>query len=179
MSPIRVLANPLAYRILTTVGCRGPQTTTELARVFRNAPTSSLYRQLARLRTAGVLCVVEERQARGAVERTYAVSSREGAAFAPRDLAAVPVSELRAALRNFVASMVADLSTYIESHAFARDRLQVNAVLAMRRLTDGEYLDTVRKVNAILMRPKARSAAGPAAKRRYFYVVALPDKAIP
>ena len=154
---------------------RGPQTTTELARLLRNMPTSTLYRQLARLRKAGLLRVVKERQARGATERTYAVLSRNSAAFGSRELEKVPARELRAALRNFITTMATDFCTFIESRAFARGHTRVNAGLTICRLTDTEYLEVVKKVNALIMHAKSSSVGKPAAKRRYFYIVALPE----
>src|SRR5579859_5860296 len=99
---IRVMSNPTAFRLLAVIGTRGPQTTGEIARVLADVPTSSLYRQLSRLRKAGVLRVAAERQARGAVERTYALSSRDAATLQAADLDKIPVAQLRATLRNFI-----------------------------------------------------------------------------
>jgi DNA-binding transcriptional ArsR family regulator len=171
---IRVLANPIAYRLLTTIGMRGPLTTTELARVHDDVPTSSLYRQLARLRDAGILRVVSERRARGAIERTYAVASREAAAFDPREFAKLPVAQLRAALRNFIATLVADASTYIESRAFARDPSQTRAALVVTTLTDDEYATVLRDINAALTQFKGRLDR-PSARRRGVYLIAIPE----
>jgi len=171
---LRVLANPIAYRLLTTIGMRGEQTTAELARVHDDVPTSSLYRQLARLREAGILRVVAERPARGAVERTYALASREAAAFDPKEFAKLPVAQLRAALRNFIATLVADASTYIESRAFARDPSQTRAALVITTLTDDEYATVLHDINAALMQFKGRSGRA-AGKRRYVYLVAIPE----
>jgi DNA-binding transcriptional ArsR family regulator len=171
---IRVMANPIAYRLLATIGMRGPQTTAELARVHDDVPTSSLYRQLARLRNAGLLRVVAERQARGAVERTYAVASRGAATFDPKQFAKLPVAQLRATLRNFLATMVADVSTYVEGRAFARDPSQTRAALAICKLTDDEYATVLRDVNAALTRFSDRKPPA-SAKRRYVYLIALPE----
>jgi DNA-binding transcriptional ArsR family regulator len=173
--PIRVLSNPVAYRILTAAGMRGPQTTSDFARLFRDVPLSSLYRQLARLRDAKLLRVVSERRARGTVERTYALASRDSAGFASTQLAEESVSELRSMLRNFVIGMAADLSTFIESRGFRRNRLHVNAGLAVAMLTDEEYLNMVKELNAVLTRRRTRAAGSQGAKRRYFYLVALPE----
>jgi DNA-binding transcriptional ArsR family regulator len=172
---IRVLSNPIAYRILAAVGMRGPQTTADVARALPDVPPSSLYRQLTRLRTAGLLQVSGERQARGAVERTYALPSRDAAAFAPKDLAAAPIAQLRATLRNFVATMAANVSAYIESKTFARNRLRMMAGLIVAKLTDDDYVELMREVNGAIARLRTSSRGRPSAKRRYFYIVALPE----
>lgn len=174
-----MLANPVAYRILATIGTRGPQATQALGRVLSDVPTSSLYRYLAKLRKAGLLQVVARRRARGAVERTYALASARVGAFTPGDLAATPVSRQRAALRNFLATLVADTTTYIESRAFAQPGPPPNAALVVRALTDDEYLTVVRKVNAALTRSKATPADTPGRRRRSFYIVAIPEMPTP
>jgi DNA-binding transcriptional ArsR family regulator len=179
LAAIHVLANPIAYRILAAIGMRGPQTTGALAGVLVDVPVSSLYRQLTRLRDAGILRVTSERQARGAVERTYALASRDSAAFAAADFAKLPVSQVRAALRNFIATMVADVSAYVDSRAFARDRSRLNAALAVLKLTDDEYTQAMKDVQATLTRVKAQSTQSPQASQRYFYLVALPELATP
>jgi DNA-binding transcriptional ArsR family regulator len=175
LAAMRVLSTPLAYRVVATIGMRGPQTTCQLARLLGKVPISSLYRQLALLRGAGLLRVASERRARGAVERTYALASRQAAAFKASDLARVPTSQLRATLQNFIGMMTADLSAYVENRAFVRSRLLVGAALHICKLRDDEYVEAVRAIHAAIRRSKAKSRGGPSAKRRYFYLVTLPD----
>lgn len=171
------MSNPVAYRILAAVGMRGPQTTAELASVLGDVPTSSLYRQLTRLRDAGILRVTAERQARGAVERTYALASREAAKLTKAEIAAAPVSQLRATLRNFLAALFADASSYIESRKFSRGRLRMGASLAVCDLTDDAYDRIQHELHATLARASEKSAGGATAKKRYIYLVTLPELA--
>jgi hypothetical protein len=171
------MSNPTAFRLLAAIGKRGPQTTAEIARELGDVPTSSLYRQLSRLRHAGVLRVTGERRARGAVERTYALSSREAGALQPADLVSLPVAQLRATLRNFIATMVADTSAYVDGPAFSRTRSLMRAGLAICKLTDKEYLKVLHGVGAAITRYKGRSKTPRSAKRRYFYIFALPEMA--
>ena len=171
------MSNPVAFRLLAVIGTRGPQTTSEIARVLADVPTSSLYRQLSRLRKAGVLRVTAERRARGAVERTYALSSREAGAFQPADLADLPISQLRATLRNFIATMVADTSAYVDSPALSRTRSLMRAGLAVCKLTDEEYMKVMHDVGAAITMYKGRTEAPPSARRRHVYIFALPEAA--
>lgn len=173
---IRALSNPVAYQILAAVGMRGPQTTGELARGL-DVPTSSLYRQLSRLRDAGILRVSAERQARGAVERTYMLASREAGALTAAEVAAAPVSQLRAAVRNFMAAMFADTAAFIGSRAFSRGRSRMGASLAICDLTDEAYAGVRREVQATLARLRKESAGGSTARKRYIYLVTLPELA--
>lgn len=176
---LSLLADPIAYRVLATIGARGPQTTQTLGRLLADVPTSSLYRHLASLRKAGVLCVVAQRQARGAIERTYALASPRAGAFGVREFNAMPVSRRRAAVRNFLATLVGDTTAYIESRAFARPDPPLNAALVVRALTDAEYVTVTREVSAALSRGKATRANRPGRKRRYFYVVTIPEVPAP
>jgi hypothetical protein len=169
------MSNPTAFRLLAIIGMRGPQTTGEIARVLADVPTSSLYRQLTRLRTAGVLRVTAERRARGAVERTYALSSRDAGALQPEDLVNLPISQLRSTFRNFLATMVADASAYIESLAFSRNRSLIRAGLAITKLTDEEFAKVMQDLDAAMTQHKTRSEAPPSARRRHFYIIALPE----
>ena len=156
---------------------RGPQTTGELAAVLGDVPTSSLYRQLARLRDAGILRVSAERQARGAVERTYELASRQAGALTAAEVAAAPVSQLRAALRNFMAAMFADTSAYLGSRAFGRRRQRMGASLAVVDLSDDAYAGIQRELHATIARASERSAGAATAKKRYVYLVTLPELA--
>lgn len=169
------MSNPVAFRLLAVIGMRGPQTTGEISRVLTDVPTSSLYRQLSRLRNAGVLRVAAERRARGAVERTYALSSREAGALQPTDLANLPISQLRSTFRNFLATLVADVSAYVESPAFSRNRSLMRAGLAVCKLTDEEYMKVTHDVGAAITLHKGRTEVPPSARRRHFYVFALPE----
>jgi DNA-binding IclR family transcriptional regulator len=171
------MSNPIAFQVLAVIGMRGSQTTSEIARVLADVPASSLYRQLSRLRTAGVLRVTAERRARGAVERTYALSSREAGALQPAELANLPISQLRSAFRNLLATMVADTSGYIESLAFSRNRTLMRAGLVICKLTDEEYLKVMQDVSTAITQYRERSEAPPSARRRHFYVFALPETA--
>ena len=171
------MSNPIAFRLLAVIGMRGPQTTAEIGRVLADVPTSSLYRQLSRLRNAGVLQVTAERRARGATERTYALASRDAAALQPADLANLPIAQLRATFRNFLATMVADVSAYIESAAFSRNRSLMRAGLAICKLTDDEYVKVMQGVSAAITLYKDRAKAPPSARRRHFYIFALQEPA--
>ena len=176
-SALRVLSNPVAYRILNVIGVRGSQTTDQLAGILEDVPTSSLYRQLSRLREAGILRVVGERQARGAVERTYALAARDAGVFAADDLAALSAAQLRMVLKNFIAMLVADTSAYLASRGVRKSRAKVGAALAVCDLSDDEYTVLQRDLHAAIVRAREQAASGSTTKRRYFYLVTLPELA--
>jgi hypothetical protein len=95
----------------------------------------------------------------------------------PAQVAAAPASQLRAALRNFMAAMIADTSAYIESPAFRRGPLRMGASLAICTLTDEAYAGIRQQLHAALARAAKKSARGATAKKRYIYLVTLPELA--
>lgn len=171
---VKLLANPVAYRIISTLGRRGSLTTDEIAGALGDVATSSLYRHLARLRDAGLIAVVDERQARGAVERTYALASKQAAHLQAHEIERAPIGELRQAVRNFIGTLTADVLGYVESRSYARNRTQLRSALAVAELSDEEYEKITREMLALISAAKTRST-GSATKRRSFYLIALPE----
>ena len=76
MTPRRsdILLHPVRLRIvLSTAG--DDVTTADIANRMPDVPQATLYRHIATLVDAGMLEVIDERRARGAIERTYRVNS--------------------------------------------------------------------------------------------------------
>ena len=74
MSSADLLLHPLRLRIIQAFLGDRELTTGQLLAEIDGIPPATLYRQVATLAKAGVLVVVGERQVRGTVERTYALS---------------------------------------------------------------------------------------------------------
>ncbi len=134
---------------------------------------STLYRQLSRLREVGLIHVIEERPARGTIERTYAAvpANRQ---LQREDVESAPIAQVRAAIRNFVANLTANVFSFVDSRAFAKDRTQLRSLLAAADLSDDEYVNVIRAIADAISAAKKRSAGSPTT-RRSFYVVALPQ----
>jgi|SRR5579863_3347147 len=132
---IRLLANPIAFRLLST-----------------------LYRHLGRLREAGLVSVVDERPARGAVERTYAVVA-SNSQLQREEVQTAPIAHVRAAVRNFIASLNANVLSFVGSRAFAKDRTQLRSFLVAADLTDEEYGNITRAAAPASRPGESRSEA--------------------
>jgi DNA-binding transcriptional ArsR family regulator len=76
VSTADLVLHPVRLRILQAFLGGRHLTTGDLARELPDVAQAGLYRHVSRLAKGGVLEVVGERQARGAVERTYALRSR-------------------------------------------------------------------------------------------------------
>lgn len=69
-----ILLHPVRLRIVLAAAS-DEVTTTELAQRLPEVPQATLYRHIGKLSDAGILDLVGERQARGAVERTFRVNA--------------------------------------------------------------------------------------------------------
>lgn len=172
---LRVLASETAFRIVTELRSHGPRTTEALSGALRDVPTSSLYRELARLREAGVLEVVAQRKARGALERTYALGGRGATVFDAQTVASTPVKTLRSAVRNLLATLLTDVTGFIESAQFRKRPASILAAAYACDLTDEDYRKAAEGIHQAIMSAKKRSAGSPKAVRRLFYAIALPQ----
>jgi DNA-binding PadR family transcriptional regulator len=146
-----------------------------LSGALRDVATSSLYRQLAKLREAGVLQVVAERKARGAVERTYALGERGATVFDAQTLASTPVKTLRSTVRNLLTTLLTDVTSFIESAQFRKRPASILAGAYACDLTDEDYRKAAEGMHRAIISAKKRSAGSSKAVRRVFYAIALPQ----
>lgn len=117
--------------------------------------------------------VVDERKARGTLERTYALVASSGAVQAA-DLQSIPVGQVRSGVRNFIAHLSATALAYVGSRSFSRDRAQFRSFVITADLTDEEFAQANRAIIDAVAAAKKRSAGG-TTTRRSFYLVALPE----
>jgi len=167
------MANPISFRIISVLGTHGKLTTEQIGEELSDVPVSTLYRHLSRLRAVDLINVVEERQARGTVERTYAVVP-SNSRLQPQEVQTAPIAHVRAAFRNFIANLTANVLSYVDGRAFAKDRTQLRSFQAAAELTDEEYANVSQTIVDEIVAAKTRSTGGPT-KRRLFYIIALPE----
>ncbi len=113
MSPkpslVDLLHHPVRWRITQALINRS-LTTTELAELLPDVPTTTLYRHVGILVKADVLVVADTRRVRGTLERTYELNTAAGD---PGDDTIDP-DQLRTMFTVFVAGLAADLDRYLE-----------------------------------------------------------------
>lgn len=113
MSPTSadLLLHPVRLRIVLALASERRMTTAAMAERLPDVAHATLYRHVAVLAEAGVLEVVDERQVRGGVERTYAVVT-EAAQVGPEDAAAASPEELLRGFAVFAGSLVDAFARY-------------------------------------------------------------------
>ena len=162
VSTADLILHPVRLRILQAFLGGRHLTTGDLARELPDVAQAGLYRHVSRLAEGGVLEVVSERQARGAVERTYAL--RQENAWVDADaFAALGRAGQSVAFATFAAALMAAYDRYLDAGATDPLRDGVSYSMNALWLTDEEHLDFLRDVARIVA---PRAANGPAAGRR-------------
>lgn len=162
MASVDLLLHPVRLRILQSFLGGRELTTTELAAELPDVPRGGLYRHIALLADGGVLNVVSERQARGAVERTYALSL-ERSHLSPEDMAELSAAEHAQAFSTFVAALLSTYDRYLSQPDADPLRDGVSYSMNAVWLSDSEYADFLRDVTVLM---QSRMALTPAAGRR-------------
>jgi DNA-binding HxlR family transcriptional regulator len=172
-----LLLHPHRLRIVQAFMGRDRLTTADLRRLLPNVPTATLYRQVTVLLEGGILEVVEERQARGAVERTLALVG-DRAVVTPEEAAAMTVEDHRRAFLTFVAGLLADFDRYLdgESPDLMRDLVGYRQVAL--HLSDEELMEMIGELNAVIA-PRLELGPGPGRRRRIFTTLLMPDDGEP
>jgi Helix-turn-helix domain len=173
MASADLLLHPLRLRIVQAFLGDRQLTTGQLLAELTDIPPATLYRQVATLTRAGLLLVVDERQVRGTVERTYALSLQD-AQLDSDDLRAMTPDDHRRAFMGFVASLLADFDGYLASGEinFERDGAGYRSVALW--LTDDELTGLFTEIGAAV---QARSTNTPVGgrRRRMLSTVLLPQ----
>lgn len=68
------ITNPVKCKLLLEIYSQGQTTAKQLSDTFSDIPQATLYRNLKKMLSDGILKVIEENQIRGTVEKTYALA---------------------------------------------------------------------------------------------------------
>jgi len=172
MTSADLLLHPVRLRILQAFIPDRSLTTVQLQAELADVPPASLYRHVAKLVTAGVLTVLDERRVRGAVERTYALQTSK-ATVKPGDLAGLSADEHRRMFFTFLAGIIRDFDLYLERGDIDLLRDGISYRLAGMWLTPAEARKLAGELNEIL-RPATENPPRRGRKRWYFTSIVLP-----
>ena len=106
-----ILLHPVRLRIVLALGS-DHLTTADLQRHLPDVAQATLYRQVATLVDAGLLEVVDERQVRGGVERTYALV-HSAASIEPAEVATMTSEEHMSGFVTFVGTLIGAFGRYL------------------------------------------------------------------
>ena len=172
MTTADLLLHPVRVRIVQAFLGGRTLTTSALAAELSDVPPASLYRQVAKLVNGGVLAIVRERRVRGTVERTYALRTH-AAAIGPAELASMSAEDHRQLFLAFVAALIADFDRYLDGGDIDFVRDQVGYRMVGMWLTDEEFAEFARDLNAVV-RPRLANAPEPGRVLRILRTIVLP-----
>ena len=109
---VDLILHPIRFRILTAISAYR-MSTREIADVLPDIPLTTLYRHINALVEGGLLKVVEEKQIRGTVERTYAQTAPPS--LTSDDLEGMSKKECEQAFTMFLSSLMGDAQQYLNS----------------------------------------------------------------
>ena len=157
MSSADLLLHPLRLRIVQAFLGDRQLTTGELLAEIDGVPAATLYRQVATLAKAGVLVVVGERQVRGTVERTYALSVQD-AQVTDEDLREMSPDDHRRAFMAFLAGLLADVDRYVDTGDVDLERDGAGYRTVGLWLTRDELAAMVAEIGAVVQARAAQRA---------------------
>ena len=172
MSSADLLLHPLRLRIVQAFLGDRELTTGQLLAEIDGIPPATLYRQVATLAKAGVLVVVGERQVRGTVERTYALSVAD-AQISDEDLRAMKPEDHRRAFMAFLAGLLADVDRYIDGGDVDLEQDGAGYRTVGLWLTRDELAAMVTEIGAAVQ-ARIGYGPGPGRARRMLSTVLIP-----
>lgn len=153
-------------------------TAAQAKEVLGDIALATLYRHLKQLHEGGLLEVVDERQVRGTVERTYGVVT-EATAIGADDLVDTDAEDHFRYFGTFVGTLLADYASYLDNNYHEPGRVDLAADRVGFRqvplwLSDDELDEVVAELSeALVSRMENRPAHG--RRRRLFTSIVMPD----
>jgi DNA-binding transcriptional ArsR family regulator len=171
-SELAGLLHPIRMRIVAELAGRDGLTAAELHELLRDVPQASLYRQLALLEDAELVQVVDRRTGRGPAERVFALPDRRGMVVLGAAMKS-PATVLRLFV-VFCAMMLAQFSRYsrrVRPGRGAPPLFRGWPVYA----TDEEFVRLSASLAALCEDASTKGTPGDDRRRRFFYLVAVPE----
>jgi hypothetical protein len=172
MTSADLLLHPVRLRIVQAFLGDRALTTSELRSELPDVPAASLYRQVARLVSAGVLQIVSERRVRGAVERTYVLRAA-AASVGLDELAAMTPDQHRQMFLAYVAGLIGDFDRYLDRGDVDLLRDGVSYRLAGLWLDDTEFAELLGQLVTVIQ-PRLANLPREGRRRRILGTVLIP-----
>jgi DNA-binding transcriptional ArsR family regulator len=113
-----ILFHPVRLRIVQALFGGRRLSPRQLLAGVPGASIATLYRHLNRLVKAGIVRVVERRQARGATQRIYALAGQRAADISKSELGRMNRADLLRHFTTFVATLLQDYEHYLSQPSF-------------------------------------------------------------
>ncbi len=170
--PADLLLHPVRLRIVQAMIER-PMTATEVKNLLGDVAQATLYRHLKQLHEGGLLKIVDERQVRGGVERTYRVVA-EAVSLGADDLLGADADDHFRYFATFVGTLLTDYASYLQAGPIdvAADRVGFRQIPLW--LTD-EELDELAEELGSALQSRIGHLPGGGRRRRLLTSIVMPD----
>lgn len=135
------IMNPVRQRIAQFLILNKKGTVNEIAEELSDVPRPSIYRHVKRLLDAELIEVVEEKQIRGVVEKTYALASPKTDEFTNDDISLIIQQSLMAIAGNFAKYFKNENADPV------KDMLSLSTSTLL--LSDSELMEFLGKIGAV------------------------------
>jgi DNA-binding transcriptional ArsR family regulator len=167
-----ILLHPIRLRIVLMVS-NDELTTTNIAKRLPEVPQATLYRHIAKLVEAGMLEIASQRQARGAMERTYRVNTSH-AGLSTDEVENMSPEEHLQAFMVFTGILIDTYGRYLATPNPNPAADGVSFRQARLWLTDGELQSLVTDV-AEALAPYVDLKTSPTRKPRLLSTILMPE----
>ena len=167
-----VLLHPVRLRIVLALAGR-TMTVSALGEHLGDVPQASLYRHVGKLADAGMIRVVDERKARGGVERTYGLVDA-AVALGDEDVTDTDAGDHLRYFVTFLGTLIADFAAYLDSSHADFEADGVGYRQAALWLDDDEFTQLVSEMRAPLV-ARIDNQPAPSRRRRLLTTIVMPD----
>lgn len=164
-----VIMNPVRQRIIQYFILHEKGTSAEIHGELSDIPKASLYRHIKILLDAGCIEVVEEKQVRGTIEKTYAlVQNPIGEDPTMEDVSGLIYSTLMSIQTSFVKYFSRE---DVDAAKAQQDMIMLQASTLM--MNDEEFMEFLKKMGEIIA-PYVANQPGEGRKPRRFTIISSP-----
>lgn len=167
-----LILHPVRMKIIQTLIGGRMLTVQQMAERLPDVPQATLYRHLNLLLKGGVLEIAEEKQVRGAVERTYRLAL-SGIDPTPEEVSRASREEHMQFFMQFVAGLIGEFGSYLEQEEIDMFKDGVAFRQAALYLSDEEMRQLLYTVGGAIMQAMANEP-GPGRRKRTLATILIP-----
>lgn len=167
-----LILHPVRMRIIQAmIGKR--RNVHQLQEWLPDIPQATLYRQLQKLVQAGILLVVDQKQVRGAVEKTYALAEH-GSEITEEELKALDSNEHIRYFMTFLAQLLGEFGDYVQQGPIDMKRDGAGYRQAALYLSEAEWKQMATEVSAAVRKHMDHEPT-PERRRYSFTTILIPE----
>ncbi|WP_154307398.1 helix-turn-helix domain-containing protein [Metabacillus lacus] len=146
-----LVLHPVRIKVLQVLALGKPLTVQQINQQLPQIAQATLYRHLNKLVKGGMIQAVEEKQVRGTVEKTYALSSGSMLPEQQDIMSASPEEHLNMFLK-FIGILISDFEEYIHQPDFHPSKDLGGYSQAILHMSDEEFMDFNRELQRVFLK---------------------------